>query len=106
MSPHNYEMKFNGSHNKTIQEQIALAEKFDIFIRHIGSFLYTISGLRFFYTRRIFTRGVKKDKPFPEDLKNIPLNKKVIGPYKGMMIHPSYQKTKGNLSPNSGGVEV
>ena len=99
MSPHNYEMKFNGSNNQTIQDQFALADKFDSVIRTIGSFLYTISGLRFFYTRRIFTRGVKDDKPFDQELLNIPLHKQLIGPNHGMVIHPSYLKNNNGLVP-------
>jgi len=107
MSPHNYELKFNGSYkNSNVKDQHDLADKFDMFLSTIGSFLYTISGLRFFYTRRIFTRGTLKDKPFPEEWKNIPLNKQKIEPFNGMMLHPSYQKKSSNSSPYAGGTKV
>lgn len=107
MSPHNYQQKFNGTYKSpNVLDQNDLTEKFDILLSIIGNSLYTISGLRLFYTRRIFTRGVKKDKPFPKDFLNIPLDKPIIRPHRGMMIHPAYQSKGGNQSPYQGGIEV
>jgi hypothetical protein len=106
MSPHNYELKFNGSYNNAnVQDQHDLANRFDMFLSTIGSFLYTISGLRFFYTRRIFKRGVEVDKEFPQEFLDIPLHKQFIGPNHGMVIHPSYLK-KGQEHMAPGGYQT
>ena len=67
MSPHNYNMKFNGSNNKTIRDQQLLAERFDTMIRSIGKGLYSVSGLKSFYTRRFFERGIKNPSMYYDD---------------------------------------
>jgi hypothetical protein len=61
MSPHNH-ARFNGSniHAKASyhngQNELALA--FGRGMSTIGKFVYKISGLEFFYTRRIFKRDI------------------------------------------------
>lgn len=108
MSPHN-NARFNGSniHSSASyhsgQNELAIA--FGNGISRVIGFVYMISGLKFFYTRPIFKRGIVKDKPFPEDWNNIPLKVQKIEPGRGMMIHPSYLN-KGNPSAYSGGIEV
>lgn len=61
MSPHNH-ARFNGSniHSSASYHsgQNELAVAFGNGISRIGKFVYRYSGLEFFYTRRIFTRGI------------------------------------------------
>jgi hypothetical protein len=109
MSPHN-NARFNGSniHSSasyhTGQNELAIA--FGNGISRVIGFIYMISGLKFFYTRRIFKRGVEADKPFEQELLNIPLHKQVIGPNHGMVIHPSYLTKGQSSSPYDGGIKV
>jgi len=62
MSPHNH-ARFNGSNihspssYHTGQNQLAIA--FGNGVSYIGRFVYTYSGLKLFYTRRFFKRGIK-----------------------------------------------
>ena len=57
MSPHNYQMKFNGSVASKQDHQ----NKVDLFDKMYGT-LYTTSGLRYFMSRRIFKRGLQNDQ--------------------------------------------
>ena len=57
MSPHNYQMKFNGSVASKQDHQ----NKVDLFDKMYGT-LYTTSGLRYFMSRRIFKRGIQDDQ--------------------------------------------
>lgn len=102
MSPHNH-ARFNGSNINspssyhTGQNELAIA--FGNGVSRVIGFIYMISGLKFFYTRRIFKRGIEADKPFEQELLNIPLHKQIIGPNHGMVIHPSYLKNNNGLVP-------
>jgi hypothetical protein len=70
MSPHNH-ARFNGSNINaphsyhTNQNDLAIA--FDNAIHAIGRFVYSKSGLKSFYTRRFFERGIKNPSMYYDD---------------------------------------
>ena len=65
MSPQNY-ARFNGSNiyssNSIHSDRADLADKFGLLMGWFVNKVFTISGLRFFFTRRVFKRGVPADQ--------------------------------------------
>lgn len=61
MSPHNYNMKFNGSKGINVSDQEEYAEKANKVLKDIGMFIYRVSGLQSFFTRRFFERGISNN---------------------------------------------
>ena len=106
MSPHNYNMKFNGSNSINVSDQEEFSTLVNRVFMNIVMFVYRVSGLHFFFTRRFFERGIKDDTAFREKAKALKFDPRSLGPNQGMQIHPQYTHSYNNQNPNNNGISV